>query len=263
MPGSTDRGVSDAYDKRGRRQLSLAQLAGHLDHRLHLEPIDRKSLSEGCRVAAPLGFAAVTCRPDQVPQAAALLRHTEVAVVSAIGWQQPSTWVPTEQEMFDEGLGLVELGASELGIIINATRLGTTANVDNGGVFLSALIAMIARQEEYGYRIRVHLEPCGLTHETVRDVCRVLADTGVWMVQAGSWQGPRASYRHLLPMREALGCRPLLKWTTPISSFHVMLLAMGDGVDRFNAEDAPGLLAEAQHQAQLAPLAIPLAGIDY
>lgn len=41
-----------------------------------------------------------------------------------------------------------------------------------------------------------------------------------------------------------------------------MLLGVAEGVDRFNA-DVIQVLREAARQASLAPLMVPLAGLDY
>jgi deoxyribose-phosphate aldolase len=184
-------------------------------------------------------------------------------VVTGLGFYLPGTAVMTEADLLEEADRAVDQGADEVAVIVNTPRLRHQGAAHGQRPFLSALTALAAQQHDQGFRLRVHLEADGLEDEEITTLCRVLADAGVWMVQAGSWQEPRASYRHLLPMRAAMGRGPLLKWTTPLSSFHVALLAMGDGVDRFNASPLPQLVSEAKRHAKLAPLAVPLAGLDY
>lgn len=54
----------------------------------------------------------------------------------------------------------------------------------------------------------------------------------------------------------------LLKWTLPIRSIDVMLVCIGMGVDRFNA-DAKELLAGPVQRSKITPLMVPLAGADF
>jgi deoxyribose-phosphate aldolase len=82
------------------------------------------------------------------------------------------------------------------------------------------------------------------------------------MVQGGTWLGERAGFRHVTLMREALGAGPLLKWTNPVQSLHVLLLAIAEGVDRFNT-DIDGILTDASWQERIAPLTVPLEDLDY
>jgi deoxyribose-phosphate aldolase len=262
MPDITDDGPTQQHDARGRRQLTVAEFARHLEHPLHFEHISRDALVDGCRLARELGMAGVTCRPEHVETAAAELTGSHVAVVTGLGFYLPSAAIMSEEDLLEEAGRAVELGATEVGVIVNAARL-RQRDAYGQQPFVSAITALIGHGHDHRFRVRVHLEADGLEDEEITALCRVLADAGVWMVQAGSWQGPRSSYRHLLPMRAALGGGPLLKWTTPVSSFHVVLLGLGDGVDRFNASPPSQLVGKAKQDSKLAPLAIPLAGLDY
>lgn len=252
----------DGRDRWGRRQLTLAEFARHLDLPLHVENVDQAALVRGCKLALELGLAAVTCRPEHVTDAAARLSGSEVAVATGLGFHLPSTARLGAQDLLDEASLLVARGATELAVAVNAARL-ESSDTGRQESFLSAVTTLADHQHDRGFRFRVHLDPAGLQYEQLARVCAGLAEAGVWMVQAGSWQGPSASYRRLLAIRAALGDGPLLKWTTPVSSFHVMLLAMGSGVDRFHPESATQLLREAKRQAQLAPVAIPVPGLDF
>lgn len=252
----------DAHDYRGRRQLSVEEFARHLCYPLYAKELDLPALERGCNEAVELGLAAAVCRPEHVGAAAKQLQGTEVATVTGLGFRRPSATPLTQQDLFDEASLLVEQGASELSVIANAQRLRKDPD-GSAPAFVSALVALAARQHELQFRLRVHVEVRDLDEEQVRFLCVLLADAGVWMVQAGSWEEPRVSYRQLLPMREALGRKTLLKWTTPVRSVRVMLLAMSYGVNRFNAEHVAEFLDEAKRQAEVAPLAVPVPGLDY
>lgn len=250
------------HDHRGRRLMSVSEFARHLCYPLYADKVDATDLARGCDEAAELGLAAVVCRPTQVCEVAGRLAGTDVAVVTGLGFSRPSTQVLTEEELLAEARPLIAQGASELAVIANAPRLQLERN-GSSGEFVAALVALAGRQQEFGFRMRVHVEVRDLDKGEIKDLCGVLASAGVWMVQAGSWEDPNVSYRQLLPMREALGNEPLLKWTTPLRSVRVMLLAMSYGVDRFNAQHVTQLLDDAKELADVAPLAVPLAELDY
>lgn len=52
-----------------REELTLGQLAGLLEHRLHFDHLTEDEFVAGCQYAAKAGLAAVLCRPEQVPLA--------------------------------------------------------------------------------------------------------------------------------------------------------------------------------------------------
>ncbi|WP_330474602.1 hypothetical protein [Terrabacter sp. C0L_2] len=235
----------------------MSQIAHALDHVLHFPGIDIPKLRDGCQLAVELGLAAVTCRPDHVDKAARYLDGTGLAVITALDFHRRRTGRPSEEGWAEEARRLAGRGASELAVIANAERLSEAGN----GAFMRSIERLISQQDEHGYRLRVQLDAGGLTDQGVATACRAFAKRGVWMVQGGTELGARTAFRQIRLMREALGTEPLLKWTTRVS-FHVMLLALGEGVDRFNA-DVVQLLEEARRQEGLAPLAIPLAGLDY
>lgn len=264
MNAFEDPDAAPPYDKSGRRQVNVAELAKRLDLRLHLPSIGDDALREGCNLAAYRGLAAVTCRPEHVSTAARDLDGSNVAVTTGLGFYESPASSVDGQQLAGEARTLAERGATELAVVANAERLHVHADSERSSDrFFDAVARLSSLQGEAGFRLRVHLEPAGLTPGQAAAACAQFAQLGVWMVQAGTWAGSRASYRFLAPMRAALGARPLLKWTTPVTSHHVMLMAMGVGVDRFNTDDPTTLLRAAERQAQSAPLLVPLPGLDY
>ncbi|MGN6753392.1 MAG: hypothetical protein ACTHJJ_12675 [Intrasporangium sp.] len=143
-------------------------------------------------------------------------------------------------------------------MIANLERLGQ----DRRASFVAAVQRLASLQEQGGYRLRVHLDPTGLSDSAITDACELFGACGVWMVQGGTWLGERVGFRHVTLMRGALASGPLLKWTNPVPSLHVMLLALAEGVDRFKA-DVATILQDASWQERLAPLTVPLKDVDY
>lgn len=258
MSGIAGEENSGTFDKQGRRRLSVGQVASRLDLRLHGPEVNSEALDAGCHLAIDHGVAAVTCRPEHVRRAAAWLAGTDVSVATGLGFNRPISGAVDESELVTEALQLADLGANEVAVIVRAANLAPCSEAS----LYRAVGRLEALHPMKGVRVRVHLDPSGLTDEQVVAACRRFAELGVWMVQAGSWRGPKAGYRHVLLMREALGRAVLLKWTNPVSSLHMMLLAIAEGVDRFNA-DVEVVLREAGRQASYAPLFVPLRGLDF
>jgi deoxyribose-phosphate aldolase len=253
-----DPGRKPQHDARGRRVLKLADIARVLEHRLHHPSIDLQALRAGCRYAIEHGLGAVTCRPEHVTEAAKILRDTNVGLIAGLDFDHRHTGDVDEQAWTDQARRLSGEGASELAVIANAERLSP----DRQAGFVAAVQRLASLQGQCGFRLRVHLDATGLSDAAIAAACRVFAACGVWMVQGGTWLGERVAFRHVTLMREALGPGPLLKWTNPVSSLHVLLLAIAEGVDRFNA-DVADILSDASWQECLAPLTVPLEDVDY
>lgn len=245
-------------DPRGRRVLTVADIAGVLEHRLHLPSIDLHALRAGCQYAIENGLAAVSCRPEHVTEAAKIVRDANVGLIVGLDFPQRHTGAVDEQAWSEEARQLSGEGASELAIIANDERLSPVRQAS----FIEAVQRLASLQDQCGFRLRVHLDPTGLNDPAIGAACRLFTACGVRVVQGGTWLGQRAGFRHVTLMREALGPGPLLKWTNPVSSLHVLLLAIAEGVDRFNA-DVAGILSDASWQERLAPLTVPLEDLDY
>jgi deoxyribose-phosphate aldolase len=193
-----------------------------------------------------------------VTEAAKLLRDTRVGLIAGLDFDHRHSSPIDSGAWIEEARQLSGEGASELALIANAERLSP----ENRTRFVAAVLRLVSLRDQCGFRLRVHLDPSGLSDASITAACRVFAGCGVWMVQSGSWLGERAGLRHVTLMREALGSGPLLKWTNPVPSLHVLLLALAEGVDRFNA-DVAAILSEASWQERLAPLTVPLKEVDY
>ena len=81
-------------------------------------------------------------------------------------------------------------------------------------------------------------------------------------MQGGSFHGDRATVTQIEVMRDALQGGVLLKWTQPVRSVEMMLVAMALGVDRFNG-NIPDLLSSAKLSSATAPLMLPIYGVDF
>jgi deoxyribose-phosphate aldolase len=242
----------------GRRELTLAEFASHLEHRLYCTDGTPASLSQGCSLAVASGFAAVVCLPEHVNYVAGHVQGSETAVVTALGWHGSDREPLTVGRVLEDAESLAEQGATELALVATAARMGS-ADCPEFEALVSALVDAMG---PLGVRVRAMLDTEHLDGEFIRAACTRLVRAGVPMVQGGSWRGERAGFSQIEVMRAALPPQVLLKWTQPVRSVDVMLLCIAYGVDRFNG-DAADLMAAASRIEESGALTVPLPGRDY
>lgn len=242
----------------GRRVLTSVELAGHLDHRLYGDELGDDDVRDGCALASRIGCAAVLVRPEHVRLAAEQVAGGSVGVATALGWYRPDTDRFTTADMLAEAATLMDAGASELAIVATKPRL-----LPAGGHELADQVAaLVEALTPHAARVRVVLDTANLSVEEMRTTCRHSAQAGAWMVQGGSWRGQRTGLSQMSLLRAALEPSVLLKWTEPVKSVDSLLLCIGLGVDRFNA-DSEKLVADAARAERDGPLTVPVAGVDY
>ena len=243
---------------RSRRTMSVADVAAHLDHRLYGQPDVPGATGQGCADAALAGCAAVICRPESVASASQALSGTAVAVATAVCWDSPDTEVLDTPSMISQALVLTDQGANEMALVATKERMG----IGSGGEFERQTAALVASMDQRDVRVRIVLDTEDLTSPEIAKACRRATDAGVWMVQGGSWRGQRTGFGQVETMRDALGADVLLKWTQPVRSLEILLLCLAEGVERFNGDVGP-LMVAARRSAMLGTLHVPLAGTDY
>lgn len=244
--------------RRARRQLTLSELAGHLDRRLHGPTATQSSVAVGCALAVQTGVAAVICQPEHVGVAAAEVAGTPVTVATSLASDRLDHELVQLQELRAEAGRLVEQGVHEVALIATRERL----SVGNGAHFVDQVAALTRMVEPAGVHVRVVLATEEMSTGEIAVACRQFADAGAWMVQGGSWRGRRTTLTQIETMRAALPPHVLLKWTEPVKAVETLLLCISFGVDRFNT-DVAALMAQAARRTIVGPLEIPQAGIDY
>lgn len=241
-----------------RRVVSVAELATYLDKRLYSPDIDEQGVREGCHQAVRQGVATAVTRPEHLRAASAVLRGTGVGLVTALGWHGCDDDRLTVDAVQAEAEELVGLGATEVAYVVSSARIAP----DGGREVADHLARLVDTLAPHGARARAILDTDEMTEDEVSRMCREVAEAGVWMVQGGSWRGRRAGLSQLEDIRAALPSEVLVKWTEPVRSVSSLLLSISMGIERFNG-DVDQLLGDAERAQWLAPLTIPVAGVDY
>ena len=241
-----------------RQVITLAELAARLDKALYSTDTSIGAVEDGCREAIRQGVASVLVRPDQLGVASSALGGSGVAVVSALSWYERDTDRLDGDAMQTEAESLVRQGATQVAYVITKARLEHRA----GREVVDQVRRLVQTVTPMGVKVRTLIATEELTDEEVRRTCREVAAAGVWMVQGGSWRGRRTGLSQVEVIRASVPAEVLVKWTEPMRSLSTVLLCMSMGVDRFNC-DVDQILADAKRAEWLAPLTIPVPGIDY
>src|SRR5438445_4240969 len=101
-------------------KLTYNDVAKTIDHSLLRPELDDQFITDGCRLAAQYHVASVCCRPADVQRAVELLKGTDVAVGTVIGFPHGGT--TTEVKVFEAEQALRN-GATELDMVINIGAL--------------------------------------------------------------------------------------------------------------------------------------------
>ena len=181
-----------------------------------------------------------------------------MGLVAALSWYERDTDRLDGDAMQAEAETLVQHGATQVAYVITKARLEQGA----GREVVDQVRRLVETVAPMGARVRTLIATEELTDEEIRQTCREVASAGVWMVQGGSWRGKRTGLTQVEVIRASVPAEVLVKWTEPIRSLSTMLLCMSMGVDRFNC-DVDQILADAKLAEWLAPLTIPVAGVDY
>lgn len=273
-------------DPRGRPVVSVQALAGMLEYRLHRVG-EQDLVLAGCGRAKRLGLAAVTCRPEHVAAAAQQLHGSGVGITSAVEFHDEPGRPLRVGTVVGQARQLALAGVSDVAIMADAGRIAGCAGwsavsaepIDVRGpagagvaageassrlrVFAEVVAELVAALEPWGVRVRVHIDDSAMGEELVARTAVAVQQAGAWMVQVGTWRQDCAGFAAVQAVREVLDRSVLVKWTPPVRSLPTLLFALGQGVDRFNAQDVTRLLAEARRSAMGGPLTVPVAGLDY
>src|SRR3954447_17119906 len=96
--------------------LTYETIARRIDHSLLTPTLTDDELEEGCRLAARYRVASVCIKPYAVPLAAAILRGSDVAVGTTIGFPHGGH---TTAVKVSEAERAMDDGATELDMVIN------------------------------------------------------------------------------------------------------------------------------------------------
>jgi deoxyribose-phosphate aldolase len=138
--------------------LTPAEIARLIDHTLLKPDATRDEIEKVCQEALAYGFASVCVNPWNVPQAAEILRGSEVKVCTVVGFPLGAT-LP-EVKVF-EAQRAIHHGAQEIDMVINIGALKS----GQLGLVEGDIRGVVETSHAGGAICKVIIETCLLTHE--------------------------------------------------------------------------------------------------
>jgi deoxyribose-phosphate aldolase len=230
-----------------------------LEERLFDPRFSVAEFAAACRAAADARVAAVVCQPSRVALASHLLLGTSTKVAVTASREFMVTESAALGRLAAQAEKLVQDGAQEIGILAPVGPLSASLR----GSWAQGVRALTDLASAHHAIVRVVVTAAGLTAMELESTCGVAAEAGAGLIQCGTWlKADRASFSQITTIREAIGDAVLLKWGAPVNSLDRLLLACGEGVDRFTA-DSTAILREASKRAMASEIRVPEPGHDY
>jgi deoxyribose-phosphate aldolase len=209
--------------------LTERDIAKTIDHSLLRPELDDAFVEDGCRLAAKYDVASVCVRPADVRRAAALLRGTDVAVGTTVGFPHGNHL--TETKVFEARRALDD-GATELDMVIQiaALRSGRDADVQ------ADIAAVVDVGHAGGAIVKVIFENAYLTDEEKIRACHLTEAAGGDFVKTSTGFAPSgATHDDLRLMRANTSPHIQVKAAGGVRTLDALLAVMELGVTRIGA----------------------------
>ncbi len=218
--------------------LTERDIAKAIDHSLLRPELDDDFVEAGCRLAAEYDVASVCVRPADVARAVAILRGTDVAVGTTIGF--PHGNHATETKVFEARRALAD-GATELDMVlrIGALKSGRDADVQ------ADIAAVVEVGHAAGAIVKVIFENAYLTDDEKVRACHLAEAAGADFVKTSTGFAPSgATHADLALMRRETSPHVRIKAAGGVRTLDALLDVMGLGVSRIGATATAAIIDE-------------------
>ena len=209
--------------------LTERDIAKTIDHSLLRPELDDAFVEAGCRLAAEYHVASVCVRPADVRRARAILRDTDVAVGTVIGFPHGSHLTATK--VFEARQALAD-GATELDMVIQIGALKSGRDED----VRSDVEAVVDVAHANGAIVKVIFENAYLTDDEKVRACRLSEAAGADFVKTSTGFAPGgATHDDLRLMRANTSPHVQVKAAGGVRTLDALLEVMALGVTRIGA----------------------------
>jgi deoxyribose-phosphate aldolase len=200
-----------------------------IDHSLLRPELNDAVVEDGCRLAAKYDVASVCVRPADVRRAAALLRGTDVAVGTTVGFPHGNHL--TETKVFEARRALDD-GATELDMVIQIAALKSGRDAD----VQADIAAVVDVGHAGGAIVKVIFENAYLTDDEKVRACHLTEAAGGDFVKTSTGFAPSgATHDDLRLMRANTSPHIQVKAAGGVRSLDALLAVMELGVTRIGA----------------------------
>lgn len=214
--------------------ITYEQLAKTIDHSLLRPELTRAEVIQGCELAARYHVASVCVKPCHVRLAWEVLKGSDVAVGTVVGFPHGSS---TTAIKVAEALQALEDGATELDMVINIGEL-RSGNDDFVRQDIQAVVTAAK-----GHIVKVILENAYLSKEQIVRGCQLVEQAGAHFVKTSTGFAPSgATVEDVRLMRASVGPRVQVKAAGGIRTLEAILEIIDAGATRVGATATAAIL---------------------
>jgi len=214
--------------------ITYEQIAKTIDHSLLRPELTRAEVIQGCELAARYHVASVCVKPCHVRLAWEVLKGSDVAVGTVVGFPHGSS---TTAIKVAEALQVLEDGATELDMVINIGEL-RSGNDDFVRQDIQAVVTAAK-----GHIVKVILENAYLSKEQIVRGCQLVEQAGAHFVKTSTGFAPSgATVEDVRLMRASVGPRVQVKAAGGIRTLEAILEIIDAGATRVGATATAAIL---------------------
>jgi deoxyribose-phosphate aldolase len=212
-------------------------IAKCIDHTVLKPQTTEAAVRTLCQEAAQYGFASVCVNPCWVSLCADLLKGTEVAVCTVIGFPLGAN-IPAVKAF--EAAEAIRQGATEVDMVLNVGALK-----DGNHALVQEDIAAVVAAAKGKALVKVILETCLLTEEEKRIACRLAKAAGADYVKTSTgFSTGGATEADIALMRAEVGAEMGVKASGGIRDYATAQAMLRAGASRIGASAGVQIVAE-------------------
>jgi deoxyribose-phosphate aldolase len=207
-----------------------------IDHTILRPEATKADVMRLCEEAKRFGFRVVFVPPCYLSDVVRALAGTGIAVGVPIGFPLGAE---TSKAKLAQALEAVQLGATELDMVINISRLKS----GDHDFVRTEMAEIINATPDVGHK--VILETCYLTRAEKLTACRLAVDAGMDFVKTSTGFGPAgATVEDVRLLREAVSGRAKVKASGGIRDLQTALAMLEAGADRIGTSASAAIMEE-------------------
>lgn len=219
--------------------VTVADIAGTIDHSLLRPDITVAELREGCALAKEYHCVSVCVRPSDLPIVTEELKGSSVLVTTVAAFPHGTS---TPQTKVFETIDAIEKGAVEVDVVMNYAR------------FLSGEFDYVQKELEEtaqaahdrGALLKVIFENHYLTPEQIAHACRIAEAAGADFVKTSTGYAPTGStIEDLKIMRASVSPHIMVKSAGGVKTLDQALAVLATGAVRIGTRSTKAILEEA------------------
>jgi len=220
--------------------MDIVQLASYIDHTLLKPEATTAQVTQLCEEAITHQFIAVCVNPTHVAHACQQLADSAVKVCTVIGFPLGAT---TSENKFNESLRAIDLGATELDMVVNIGALK-----DSNDVLVESDIAGVADiAHRHNALCKVIIETALLTDEEKARACQLAQKAGADFVKTSTgFSSGGATVEDVALMRQTVGPKMGVKASGGIRTLADAQQMIQAGANRLGASAGVKIIEEAK-----------------